>query len=222
MGRTPSLFRRLLKLGPRDLATDQQIGEAAVLEMLTGKNAFAERIINSLMSLEDWPDLGDGTPNQTERTTLNLWGFALAVRHSFPATSDDEKTEFLEQVHNWILDNEVRGAARPEQVQEIQKLVDLMLVRYPEYNIAFDEVQRRRAASEKFAEDPLVQIIVKNLFGHETDSVIVWVKVALTFGIYLPLFADSFRGRWESIRTIVQRALSGGTRAETRAKLRNA
>jgi hypothetical protein len=200
------LLRLLGRLfGSAGSKTDQQIGEAAILGLLTGPQGFAEGIIRSLNASEGWPfDLGDGTSNLEEQIMLNIWGFTVAVRKCFPGVSGDEKRAFLELVYNWFFDRELRGEAGLERELALNRLA--VPRRFLEYDTAFNEMQRRRRVRDEFAEDPLVKLVVKNLFGRESNSVSVWVKVAVALSIYLTSFASSFgspRG-WQAMQSIIR------------------
>jgi hypothetical protein len=107
--------------------SDQQIGETSLLDsfeefkqnglelLVPARKGFADRIIRSLKSSEGWPfDLGDGTPDASEQTVLNLWGFTLGHRMCNPDVSGDEKTAFIDLVCNWFLSPSVLKRPKPD------------------------------------------------------------------------------------------------------------
>jgi hypothetical protein len=210
-----SLLKRLFGKAkpPSDAPSGQVLGEAAILDMLVGRNGFAEQIITWLKAQEGWPfDLGDGTPDAGERVVLNVWGFTLCIRTCFRDVSEDDKSRMIDEIYNWLVlrlvgDKATTEAGAEQALDEVLALRQLTPIRFPEYNTAYNEMRQRKRARDQFAADPLVELILKNLFGRETNSVKVWTMAAFKIDTYQLSFVESGFGTpqgWRAIQNIMK------------------
>jgi hypothetical protein len=213
------LLRRLLRASEGEELLRAQEGMAKGLDALSdlalGKGALAESIIGHLLSNKDSAALLSGCKvNQDERMVLNFWGVTLCVMRAVPKVSDQEKRVFLDQYFEYIY-----FLCRPENVDarqgwEIHRVSALSEIRYQEYYDAFSEMMRRHEATRRDPSvrlvpgAPVTRLITKNLFGLESDSLLLAVMVEGLVMSRLISFAKTFgtEKAWATMQHFVDEA----------------
>jgi hypothetical protein len=193
-------------------------GLDALYELFLGKAALANLIIGRLASNKDWaPELVGRDANQNERMVLNLWWVTLCVMRGVPKVSDEEKRAFLDQYYEHIYfmfvgcpEGEVRALG--VGAVAINRIFALSQTRYQEYFDAFGEMMRRQEALHRDPSlllvpgAPLTRAIIKNLFGLESDSLLLTVTVQHLVMGGLVTFATTFGTAegWATMRRFLE------------------
>ncbi len=215
-------YRELLDLLEAEEGMEK--GLNALSELALGKGALAESIIHHLLSDKDLAaDLGGCKVNQDERMVLNLWGVTLCVMRCLPKVGDEEKCAFLDRYHEFIY---FMGCPEGEDARlawavATRRISALSQTGYQEYFDAFDEMMRRQEAVHRDPSlrlvpgAPLMHTITKNLFGLESDSLLLALDVQSLVMSQLIAFAKAFgtAEAWATIRHFVEeacRALQSG------------
>jgi hypothetical protein len=217
-------LRKLEKQGPlgegyRELLELLQAQEGmakglkAISDLALGKDALAESIIRDLLSDKDSAaDLGGRNVNQDERMVLNFWGVTLCVMRAVPKVSDEEKRAFLDRYFEY-LDFLCRNAD-PRLGWDVRRISALSEARYREYHTAFGEMMRRHEAVRQDPSvhlvpgAPLMHAITKNLFGLESDSLLLAFMIENTVMSHLISFAKTFGTAegWATMRHMAEEA----------------
>jgi len=212
-GRLEGGYRELFELLQAEEGMEK--GLNALSDLALGRGALAESIIDHLTSDKDLAaDLGGCKVNQDERMVLNLWGVTLSVMRAVPKVSDEEKCAFLDQYHEFIY---LMGCPEGEDARlawavATSRISALSQTRYQEYFDAFGEMMRRQ---ESVHRDPSVRLvpgaplmhgITKNLFGLESDSLLLAFEVQSLIMAQLISFAKSFGTPegWATMRHFVE------------------
>ena len=214
-GRLEGGYRELFELLQAQEGIEK--GLNALSDLALGKGALAESIIDHLVSDKDMAaDLMGCKVNQDERMVLNLWGITLCVMRSLPKVSDTEKHAFLDQYLEFIY---FMGCPEGEDARfawavATSRISGLAQTRYQEYYDAFGEMMRRQEAIHRDPSArlvpgaPLMRAITRNLFGVESDSLLLAFDVQSLVMSKLIAFAKSFgtAGAWATMRHFLEEA----------------
>jgi hypothetical protein len=183
---------------------DVEKGLNALSELALGKHALAESIIGFLASHKDMAlDLQGRIVDEDERIVLNLWGITLCVMRGLAKVSNvnnEEKHAFLHQYHEFIyfMSRPEGEEARLSWAVAVHKISALSQTRYQEYYDAFGEMMRRQEAVNRdpsvhlMPGAPLMHAITKNLFGLESNSLLLAFEVQSLIMARLISFAKTF------------------------------
>jgi len=154
--------------------------------------------------------------NQDERIVLNLWGVTLCVMRAVSKVSDEEKRAFLDQYHEffYFIGCPEGEYARLAWAAATSRISASSRTRYQEYFDAFGEMMRRQEAIRRDPSvrlvpgAPLMHAITKNLFGVESDSLLLAFDVQSLVMSRLIAFAKSFGTPegWATMRHVVEKA----------------
>ncbi len=214
-GRLEGGYRELLEL--LEAQEGMQKGLNALSDLALGKGALAESIVDHLLSDKDMAaDLVGCKVNQDERMVLNLWGVTLCVMRCLPKVGDEEKRAFLDQYHEFF---HSMGCPEDEEARlawamATSRISALSQTRYQEYFDAFGEMMRRQEAIHRDPSvrlvpgAPLMHAITRNLFGVESDSLLLAIEVQSLVMSQLIAFAKSFGTAegWATMRHLVEEA----------------
>jgi hypothetical protein len=192
-------------------------GLNALSDLALGKEALAESIIGRLASDKDLAqELGGRAANQDERMVLNLWWVTLCVMRAVSKVSDEEKRAFLDQYHEFIY---FMGCPECEDARSAwavatRRISALSQTRYQEYFNAFGEMMRRQEALHRDPSlrlvpgAPLMRAIIKNLFGLESDSLLLTFIIQTLVMNGLIAFAKTFGTpeAWATMRHFLEEA----------------
>ncbi len=214
-GRLEGGYRELLDLLEAEEGVEK--GLNALSELALGKGALAESIIGRLASDKDLAqELGGRAANQDERMVLNLWAVTLCVMRAVSKASDEEKRAFLDHYHEFIyfMGRPEGEDARLAWAVATSRISALSQTRYQEYFDAFGEMMRRQESVHRDPSvrlvpgAPLMHAITKNLFGLESDSLLLAFEVQSLIMAQLVSFAKTFGTPegWATMRHLVEEA----------------
>jgi hypothetical protein len=164
---------------------------------------LGHEVSDGLKSADGWPfDLGTGAVNDRERTVLSLWWFSNCVLRAIQGPELDEKTGFLDHVHDFAYKTMLRAGLPADRIKELQSLTSR---RYQNYYSAFEEAWTRWVKKQRVSFAPFTRMVTKNLYGHESDDILVDTLITIRAQSLLLSFAATFNNErsWAAMKAAV-------------------